>query len=561
MIKRIFSILTVVLAGMSLWALDLPVKEVNGKPYYYYVIKKGDTLYSLSTRFGITRQQLIASNPAATGLLKAGETLYFSVEEFGDGKPYVVEREPQEEPMPAGRVEHLVKKGETLYGISRRYGVSQDQIVELNPRVRNGVKTGMIIVIPVAETQQEEAVEDSMTPQTVTVAETDGAVPESDGAVPESDDEISDDEPAVELTVARESSIAVMLPFMLEAETPSKQALLYTDFYKGLLLAADTLSNRGDSLKIYAYDTMGDINRLKSLLSEAAVRDASVIIAPDDERHFALIADAVAGSDTKVINVFNMRDSLFRTKGNVVQTNIPHRLMYSKAFDAMDRLYHDYLPVILVNESGRSDKAEFISFIRNAYSQRGIEPLELTYDGALLNSQVETLPDDGGKYLIIPSSGALNEFNKFVHAIKTVRESSADKRHIELFGYPDWTAFRGDAESMLHAVGATVFSRFYYSPDSFDTRSLNRAFDRWFGTDMMEGIPNHAVLGFDIGNMIIRNLFANDGRFEPLEGRYVGVQSSFEFIRPGDSDDAGFCNDDVYILRFGPENKVERLNF
>lgn len=574
MIKRIFSILAIAMIGVAAFALDLPVKEINGKPYYYYTVKKGDTVYSLVSRLGITRQQLIASNPSAAGMLKAGETLYFSVDEFGDGKAYIVEREPQEEPMPEGRIKHHVKKGETLYGISKQYGVSQDQIVTLNPRVRNGVKTGMILEIPVkAEATAEPAVSETATedesgippinyqlnPVRPAIVEVGEELPEED--VTATPDESEDEEAVNDEPVKRDASIAVLLPFMLDTEAPAKQAMLYTDFYKGLLIAADTLSNRGDSLKIYAYDTMGDINRLRTLLTEDQVKEASVIIAPDDDRQLAAIAEAVAGSDTKVINVFNVKDSLFVNHNDMVQTNIPHRLMYGKALNAIDRLYPDFLPVILRNETGRNDKAEFIAFIREAYAERGIEPLELVYDGALLNAQVETLPDDGGKYLIIPSSGSLSEFNKFVHALKTVRESSGDKRRIELFGYPDWTAFRGDAETMLHTIGATVFSRFYYDPDSFDTRSLNQSFRRWYGDDMMEVVPNHGVLGFDVGNMIIRNLRANDGVFNPADGRYVGVQSSFEFVKPNDNEDVGYCNDEVYILRFVPGTKVERLSF
>ncbi len=565
MIKRIFSILSIALMGIASLAMDLPVKEVNGKPYYYYIVKKGDTVYSLLSRFGITRSQLIASNPSAAGILKTGETLYFSVEEFGDGKPYVIEREPEVQPMPEGRIDHHVKKGETLYGISKKYGVSQDLIVELNPKVRSGVKTGMIIQIPVAVTDQQESGDVDNIDNEATGGETESEQTQMPVSPTDTDQtetlDDSGEEVEEEIVPSREATVAVVLPFMLESETPSKQALLYTDFYKGMLLAADTLSNRGDSVKIFAFDTMGDINRLKQLLKDDAVKNSSVIIAPDDERQLEAISSAVGGTETKVINVFNVKDSLYLTQNAMVQTNVPHRVMYAKALAAIDKLYPGFMPVIVRNESGRSDKAEFIAYIKDAYRNRGVEALEIVYDGALLNAQVESLPDDGGKYLIIPSSGSLSDFNKMVHAIKTVRESSGDKRTIELFGYPDWTAFRGDAESMLHAVGATVFSRFYYDADGFDTRCLNDAFVRWYGEDMLEGVPNHGVLGFDVGNLVIRNLRENNGFFNPMVGDYVGVQSSFEFERADDNPAAGYFNDQVYILRFYPGTKVERLHF
>ncbi len=44
---------------------------------------------------------------------------------------------------------HHVKQGETLYGLSKLYNVSEKQIGAINPEIMNGLKTGMVIGIPV----------------------------------------------------------------------------------------------------------------------------------------------------------------------------------------------------------------------------------------------------------------------------------------------------------------------------------------------------------------------------------------------------------------------------
>ena len=72
---RLFVLALFALASQAMYALDLPVKTINGKQYYYYTVKKGDTVYSLITRFGITRSDLVESNPAAADVLKTGDTL------------------------------------------------------------------------------------------------------------------------------------------------------------------------------------------------------------------------------------------------------------------------------------------------------------------------------------------------------------------------------------------------------------------------------------------------------------------------------------------------------
>ena len=46
-------VLAIAVAG-SVMALDLPTKDINGKSYYYYKVKKGETVYSLTHRFGVT---------------------------------------------------------------------------------------------------------------------------------------------------------------------------------------------------------------------------------------------------------------------------------------------------------------------------------------------------------------------------------------------------------------------------------------------------------------------------------------------------------------------------
>lgn len=546
------------LASFAAMSLDLPVKRINGKVYYYYIVKKGDTLYSLSNKFGITRDQLVQSNPSAADILKAGDCLYFPFDEFR-GSSSDTDVEPAvEETAERGIKMHIVKKGETLYGISRQYDVDQESIVALNPSARYGVKAGATLKIPVGDvpmidTPDEEPAEEEVKPIEFTAELTPVRPPIA--AVEET--EWGSDEDSCENGT---SSIVVMLPFMLDSESPSRQALLYTDFYKGLMIAADTLSNRGDTVRIYAFDTCGDMDRVRQLLSRDEVMSASVIVAPDDEAQIAEIAGAV-NEGTYVLNVFNVKDSTYVSNRHVLQANIPHQMMYAKAIDALEAYYKDYTPVILSNETGRNEKAEFIDMVKAHYAGLGVSMIELSYDGALVSAKLNELPDDGSRYLLIPSSGTLAEFNKFSHAVKSARDMSADPSRFEVFGYPDWTAFRGDAEEMLHSLGATIYSRFYDDQRSLARHNIDEAFMRWYGRPMMEVVPNQGMLGFDIGNLLIRNLRSNDGRFNPDAVTYVGAQSSFRFERScaDDRDDCGYCNDEIYIIRFMSDGHTERL--
>ncbi|MDX1581326.1 MAG: M23 family metallopeptidase [Alphaproteobacteria bacterium] len=73
-------------------------------------VRKGDTVYALSRRYGVSPQAIIAANNLA--------------------RPYFLEI-GQQLRMPVAQT-HTVKRGETTYSISRQYGVDLTSLVRLN---------------------------------------------------------------------------------------------------------------------------------------------------------------------------------------------------------------------------------------------------------------------------------------------------------------------------------------------------------------------------------------------------------------------------------------------
>ena len=71
----------------------------------------------------------------------------------------VVERSSQKTQI-GGKVYymHHVKQGQTLYSISKAYNVTVEEIEKLNPEVKNGLKAGLVLGIPVrpVKVQKEE---------------------------------------------------------------------------------------------------------------------------------------------------------------------------------------------------------------------------------------------------------------------------------------------------------------------------------------------------------------------------------------------------------------------
>ncbi|MDE6390666.1 MAG: hypothetical protein K2L26_04525, partial [Duncaniella sp.] len=94
--------------GASAAVKDLPVKTINGKPYHYYKVPDHETVYSVLYKLGISKDELLGSNPAVADGLKPGMILYFPKQEASSAD------------MPAvreGVVMHNVPRGEPMMGI------------------------------------------------------------------------------------------------------------------------------------------------------------------------------------------------------------------------------------------------------------------------------------------------------------------------------------------------------------------------------------------------------------------------------------------------------------
>ena len=125
--------------------LKIPVSViVPDCEYDTYIVKSGDTLYSIGKRFGISVDELIKINNLSNNSLSVGQVLrvlknYNDVLEgkscYGDG--YV----PQQYET------YTVKSGDSLYVIAKRYGVSVDDLIKLNNLSSNNLSIGQVLKI------------------------------------------------------------------------------------------------------------------------------------------------------------------------------------------------------------------------------------------------------------------------------------------------------------------------------------------------------------------------------------------------------------------------------
>jgi LysM repeat protein/ABC-type branched-subunit amino acid transport system substrate-binding protein len=106
----------------------------------FHVVLPGETLYSISRKFGTTLQVINELNPGVS-TLKPGMKLRVP-SPLSEGIAISL-------PEPEEYLQHTIVSGETLYSLTRKYNVTAEKLVQLNPVLEDSFRTGTVILIPV----------------------------------------------------------------------------------------------------------------------------------------------------------------------------------------------------------------------------------------------------------------------------------------------------------------------------------------------------------------------------------------------------------------------------
>ncbi len=515
-LKNILLIVVLTLVSVlpvSCSAIETTTKVVNGKIYDVYEVKPKETVYSLSKKLGITQEELIKYNPQVADGLKKNELLYF---------PRGVIKNTS-----SSYKTYKIKKGESLYSIAKKYGTTVDKLLEINPEVsKDKYKTGTVIFIPDNVKKKNKEVENKIESDTTII---------EDIVVEEKDDVID---------------VAVILPFMLSNQHITKNTKLKTEFYKGFLMAVE--KNKNKKINIYAYDTAESLDTVKSILQKSELKNIDVIIAPEDDKQFAEIANFAMENQCQVLNVFSTKNELFKNNPYIINVNVTQELMYDEAVDAYIKQLKGYNPVILVNKAGTKDKKVFVDKMRNAFVDKDMAVEEIEFVNELSIDSLARFKEDG-KYAFILESSKRDELQKVVDALEAFQNDSVYVRDVKLLGYPDWIILKGTLEEKLHKFNTVIYSRFYSDENSAGFRDFENDYHSWYGEDLIQTMPSQGILGYDIGMFILKD---KHGKMESGD-KYKGIQTDFNLNKI--SDESGLVNQSVIMINFSSDGELIKI--
>lgn len=100
----------------------------------YYVVQKGDSLWSIASKNNTTVDNIKKLNNLSSNTLQIGQLLKLP----GSSEENEIESENI----------YIVKKGDSLYSISKVYGISVDELKKANNLTSNNLSIGQTLIIP-----------------------------------------------------------------------------------------------------------------------------------------------------------------------------------------------------------------------------------------------------------------------------------------------------------------------------------------------------------------------------------------------------------------------------
>ena len=480
--------------------LRIPRTAANTQTETFHTIAQGETLYRLTVKYGVSAKAICDANPGLSAenfrigqvirIPSASETDVVTTENVTEVAIPTIQGPVQSR----CRDMHKVKRKETVYSISREYGISEAELIAANPELQgeDKIKKGTFLCIPYPTAQVEK--------------------PAQPQVAPSNSELFSENKKETE----RFSTIkaALILPFL---DVSKSEAARMVEYYEGFLMAVDSLKRSGVSIDLYTYNSGPENASLNSILSKKEMKDMDIIFGPLHQQQVKPLADFAQKNDIRLVVPFTSKDNNVFRNPSIYQINTPQSYLYSEVYDHFVRQFPNANVIFIEASTGTKDKVEFIKGLKDELIK------------------------------ILPQLTLL------------VRDNP--ESNIHLFGYPEWQTYTKDHLEAFFELDTYFYSSFYTNNLLPAAINFTKSYRRWYGKEMDERYPKFGMLGFDTGYFFLKGLSRYGSELEKNMQRMdlVPIQTGFKFQRVNNW--GGFINKKVFFVRFTKNYELVKLDY
>ena len=381
------------------------------------------------------------------------------------------------------RGQHKVKKKETVFGISREYGLTIEELIKANPEMNTPgyeLKKGMILNIPYSKAEMEAA----------------EAAKAAQAAQARKAEEVA--RAAADDVRSREIRLGIMLPL----HNINGDGRRMTEYYRGVLMACDSLKKQGLSIDVHAWNTAEDGNIYKVLEDPAAAK-CDLIIGPLYSKQMDALSAFVTKHDIRLVIPFSINAPQLTTNRNIFQVYQSPTEQNEVIIARFIERFKNYHTVVVDCNDSTSKKGIFTFGLRRQMEQRGMDAVVTNLKSTEANFSKafsRTKPN-----VVILNTGRSQELGVAFSKINGLKANEPEL-DITMFGYTDWLLYTRTYLENFYKYNTYIPSVFYYNPLSVGTQRFERKYRQNFRSDMQSSLPRFAITGFDHAYFFLKGL-------------------------------------------------------
>lgn len=360
----------------------------------------------------------------------------------------------------------------------------------------------------------------------------------------------------VPLEAQQKASSAVRVGIMLPLHNDNGDGRRMTEYYRGVLMACDSLRADGISTDIRAWNVAEDAD-IENFLKDSDAANRDLIIGPLYSKMTAPLSRFAQRNGIRLLIPFSIDAPELDTTPNIFQVYQSPELLNETYIANFLRRFPDCYAVIIDCNDTTSRKGNFTFGLRRRLEARGKE-----YAITNLKSGEELFRKafrNDRQNVVVLNTGRAPQLNVAMARLNGLKTADPDLQ-ITLFGYTEWMLYTRQQLDNFHRFDTYIPSTFYTDPLSLKTARLNLKY-RWnFHTDMMQALPRFAITGFDHAYFFIKGLCLYGNRFTGVPGLvgYTPIQTPLRFERISGG---GYQNRATLFVHYTTEGKTETIKF
>ena len=482
--------------------VEKPVEKAIEKPKAdegTYVIQPKDNYYRITKSFNLTQEELFAINPGLEEKgLQPGEVINVKKPQNSKVKETVTWQEDKKtekaevQNVVADEYQtYTVQNGDTVFGILNKFNVSLDQLLELNPKLSEGLKSGMVLKVKKLEA----------------------------GYVKKSGDELN---------------VVLMLPFGFD-DGDSKYRSMATDFLTGAKLAIERNAKAGQKLDVKVVDA-GSEASFKNSLTQINQNNTDLIIGPFFKSNVLEVLDYVKTQKIPVVAPFANSPEL-RNYSNLVIIETEQSVFADRIVKEVSLAYSDQKIYIVAD----SDKT-YANYMKKQLEGQ-LKNANITVVNSSADIQLDTNMMTGQTAPVIAilandNDDAGSDFSKRI--IDLAKETSGMKS-FSMYYHP---SFEKNIAELSKASLVYLMDRKINTDGDFEKEVLAD-----YKKKYCKAPSKYAVIGFDVVNDMLTRENSKGELFKQMNKPQTQLATKFEFVR---NKNGAYVNQGYRVVRLVP---------